>query len=186
LGDAVGDSEADKKEKVRMILITDPPNCGPCRDLEKTLLATLRSKKYQDGGWTIGNKETDTIQVLTLSNPDDMKIIQELDVSYIAIPAFVRYGSEDDNLVGNVHFDTFLKYFHGGTKTPYYTQKTKSPRWQLNKTFSPTKSDLLYILRSQKKYVDVWSMPLEVLSREDLTLMYSDVMNGNYNKIEWR
>lgn len=186
-GEAVGDSgvESDKKKKVRMILVTDPPNCGPCRDVDRTLLATLRNEQHKKAGWTIGNSETDTIQVLSLSNPEEAKIIEELELSYFAIPAFVRYGSDDENLVGNVSYETFLRYFHGGNKIPFYNGKTKT-RWNINGDFSPSKETLIKHLRTDKDHAAVASWPLELLSREDLTALHSDLHNKDYGQIEWR
>ena len=182
-GEAVGDS--DKEKKVRMILVTDPPNCGPCRDLEKTLLATLRNEQHKKAGWTIGNSDTDTIQVLTLSNPNDAKVIEELGLSYFAIPAFIRYGSEDENLIGNVSYDTLLRYLHGGNKTPYYTSKTKV-KWNINGDFSPSKQTIIKHLRSDKEHADVALWPLEILSKEELISLHSDIHNKDYGLIEWR
>jgi hypothetical protein len=174
-----------KEKKVRMILVTDPPNCGPCRDVDRTLLATLRNEQHKKAGWTIGNSETDTIQVLSLSNPEEAKIIEELELSYFAIPAFVRYGSDDENLVGNVSYETFLRYFHGGNKIPSYKGKTKT-RWNINGDFSPSKETLIKHIRTDKDHVAVASWPLELLSREDLTALHSDLHNKDYGQIEWR
>lgn len=186
-GDAVGASEEVqiKEKKIRMILVTDPPNCGPCRDVDRTLLATLRNEQHKKAGWTIGNSETDTIQVLSLSNPEEAKIIEELGLSYFAIPAFVRYGSDDENLVGNVSYETFLRYFHGGNKIPSYNGKTKT-RWNINGDFSPSKETLIKHLRTDKDHSAVASWPLELLSREDLTALHSDLHNKDYGQIEWR
>lgn len=186
-GEAVGDSgvESDKKKKVRMILVTDPPNCGPCRDVDRTLLATLRNEQHKKGGWTVGSSENDTIQVLSLSNPEERKIIDELELDYLAIPAFIRYGSEDENLVGNVSYETFLRYFHGGDKVPFYTPKTKT-RWNINGSFSPSKETIIKHLRSDKDHADVAQWPLEVLSQQELMSLHSDMHNKDYGKIEWR
>jgi hypothetical protein len=174
-----------KEKRVRMILVTDPPHCGPCRDVERTLLATLRNEQHKKGGWTIGNSENDTIQVLSLSDPEEAKTIEELELNYSAIPAFIRYGSEDDNLVGNVNYDTLLRYFHGGHKVPFYTSRTKV-RWNINGDFSPSKQTIIKHLRSDKDHADVAQWPLEVLSQQELISLHSDMHNKDYGSIEWR
>jgi hypothetical protein len=112
-------------------------------------------------------------------------IIEELELSYFAIPAFVRYGSDDENLVGNVSYETFLRYFHGGNKIPSYKGKTKT-RWNINGDFSPSKETLIKHMRTDKDHVAVASWPLELLSREDLTALHSDLHNKDYGQIEWR
>jgi hypothetical protein len=186
-GDAAGASEEVqiKEKRVRTILVTDPVNCRPCKQVEAGLLSVLRSDAYKKSGWVVDNTEDATLQVLDINNPDDVKEIERLGLSFVAVPTFIRYNTDDDNLSGNVSYEEFLKFSIGGNKHPFYKGKTKT-RWNIDGDYSPGKTEIIKHIRSDKDHKEVGSWPLEVLSREDLLSLHSDLHNKDYGKIEWR
>jgi len=184
-GEAVGASaDSDKKKKKRTILVTDPPNCGPCRQLDNGTLAILQNEKHKKAGWKIGNTEDCTLQVLSLSNPDDVKEIERLGLDFLAIPTFIRYNDDTPNLSGNISYEEFLRFHIGGSKTPFYKALTNR-KFALNGDFNPSKTTLISHLRSGE-HPEVSSWPLEILSVEDLRSLHSDCHNNKIGQIEWR
>ncbi len=186
-GDAVGDvgEVLIKKEGIRMILVTDPVNCVPCRQLDTGLLKILKDDAHKKAGWVLNNTEQATVQILALGNKDDEAEIERLGLDIAVVPSFIRFNSDDENLVGNVSEEEFLKFFYGGDKVPFYTQRT-SMNWKINGSLNPHKKDAIKHLRSDKDHSSVHSWPLEVLSVKDLISLHSDLHNGNAGVIEWR
>jgi hypothetical protein len=186
-GEAVGASQTVqiKKKGKRTILVTDPINCQPCRQVDSGLLSILRNKQHQSVGWVINNTEDATLQVLNINDPKDVAEIERLGLDFTVVPTFIRYNSEGESISGNISYEEFLRFSEGGNKRPFYKSRTKS-KWHINGNYSPSKQTIINHLRTNKDHAAIAQWPLEILSQEDLRSLHSDVHNKNYGLIEWR
>lgn len=187
-GDAVGAQQEVqiKKKGKRTILVTDPINCQPCRQLDSGLLSILRNKDHQSVGWVLNDTEDATLQVLDINKPEDVAEIERLGLSVSVVPTFIRYGDDQqESLSGAISYEEFLTFCIGGTKKPFYKSRTNI-KWSINRDYSPSKETIIKHLRSDKDHTAVAQWPLEILSEEDLRYLHSDVHNHDYGLIEWR
>jgi len=184
-GDAVEPPKEVQIKKKRTILVTDPIHCQPCRGLDSGLLAVLKNDQHKKAGWVIDNTENATLQVLDINKPEDIAEIERLGLDFTAVPTFIRYNSDTENISGNISYEEFLRFREGGNKIPFYKSRTKI-RWHIDGNYSPSKDKIIAHLRRDKDHSVIASWPLEILSKEDLLSLHSDIHNGDYGKIEWR
>ena len=114
---------APVEKKRRLILLTDPINCGPCRTLESLVISRLKGEEGKKLGWSVGVEETNKLQVVD-RNKDEEKFLdylKKLNVFYkngVGIPVMFIID-EDGNVdkssinMGSMSMKEFGEYYNG-------------------------------------------------------------------------
>lgn len=107
----------------RLVLLTDPINCGPCRNLEANVISRLKSDEGKNLSWKIGPEDTNNLQILDRNkdfNPF-MDYIAELNKfikNGVGIPVMFKVGPDgkiDQSSVrmGSMTMKEFGDYYNG-------------------------------------------------------------------------
>lgn len=118
-GDTIQEPEPSVKKvdgrKLRVILVTQPKTCAPCRNVDKNIVEVLKNDFHKRSGWEVSNSNRANLQVLDLSNQEDIKIIDELGLDFSVIPTFFKVdknGNIDDSMTkeGDMSYGDFVKF----------------------------------------------------------------------------
>lgn len=110
----------EKKEVVkelypRIVLVTQPRLCAPCRKIDNNIVSVLKNEAHQKSGWKVGNTSDNNLQILDLDSSEDIKEVERLGLSFLGIPIFFKIkadGTIDENSVheGEMSYAEFIKY----------------------------------------------------------------------------
>lgn len=164
----------------RTVLITQPyfegrPNCPPCIRVDNEIVAKLKDSTHKARGWDVGDKPSDDFQILDLNDPAAVEEIKRLGLEYSAVPTFfLLSGDKTKEHEGYMSYNDYMKWVK---KTPLYSAKSTT-KWSLNKSFTPSREELLKALKSEASV----KRNLEIFSDEELMNIYNDVRNGVYSE----
>jgi len=105
--------------KPRVILLTNLKSCIPCMHVDRNIVSVLKTKRYQDAGWTVGAEEVNMVEVVDFDKNSEkfQKYVEMIsDPEFMAVtPTFLRInhnGELDTNgiLTGSVDLQTFIKF----------------------------------------------------------------------------
>lgn len=103
----------------RVILFTNLKTCVPCRKVDKDIIDVLRNKNYKSLGWTVGETEDMSVEIVDYSKDPDkfneyfktVSVVNE-DLSPVT-PMFVRVGKNravDKIQIGQITLQEFLRF----------------------------------------------------------------------------
>lgn len=107
----------------RLVLLTDPINCAPCRNLEANVISRLKGDEGKSANWKIGTDENNNIQVVDRNKDFDkfMDYIADLNKfikNGVGIPVMFKVdqdGNIDQSSVrmGSMTMKEFGEYYNG-------------------------------------------------------------------------
>jgi hypothetical protein len=111
------------EKKKRLILLTDPINCGPCRSLESLVISRLSADEGKKLGWTVGTDESKMLQVIDRNKAGQqfseyINKISTIKKTGVGIPLmFVidEEGNIDESTInmGSMTMLEFSRYYNG-------------------------------------------------------------------------
>jgi hypothetical protein len=116
-------SESVATKNARLVLLTDPINCAPCRMLELNVISRIKSDEGKKLNWKVGNGEDTSLQILDRNKDYDkfMYYINELNKftkNGVGIPVMFKVtdaGEIDKASVkmGSMTMKEFGEYYNG-------------------------------------------------------------------------
>lgn len=182
------ETAVDPPKRTRVILITDTQTCPPCRKVDVEVVQKLNTKAYADQGWSSGEDESNTLQVLEY--PEKKVEIEAImkEIGQVGwggtIPTFIRldgdYNEKEDKKVGSIDIYEFIVFKQMGNKRATYS-RNNNRSMMLNGVEWPNKQTLIYHLRMDHGVTDL----IEGLSARDLKYMHDDAHAENIGKVLW-
>lgn len=188
-GSTFGENLAETPARYpRVVMATEPSYCPPCRRFETEVVkGHLLKKAYVQQGWTVGEEDTDSLQVLEFSTHRDFfdKLNLSRTVQTRGVPFFFRLhedGTVEEHL-GYMDIYEFVTFYKKGNQTASY-QRNYSQSYTLDGEEWPSKQKLILHLRTNHGDV-VGNEILEGLDAKNLKWMHDDIEQGNFGKVIW-
>lgn len=94
----------------RVVLVTQPRSCVPCRSVEKNIIVALKNDSHKKAGWIVGNTRDCHLQVLDLDSKSDVDEIASLGIEIGSIPSFyfIRKSGVEKTFTGSMSYKDYI------------------------------------------------------------------------------